>query len=214
MPIFRKDGQNILFVHIPKAGGSTVERVFGTSGYQVLYRDPKTGPKSVNRLRRCSPQHMHAEMLEQNFRIKAFDLIFMVTREPLARFRSEYGMRNSDQLHNGTETDVDRWADKAFQKYLADSFVFDNHLRPQSEFHLEKSKVYRLEDGLDALVGDLNSRYRLGLDTDIPRVMDRQSASGSSSSDVKLSAGLQTRLQDFYHDDFTRFGYPLPADSR
>ncbi|WP_026820802.1 sulfotransferase family 2 domain-containing protein [Arthrobacter castelli] len=214
MPIFRKDGQNILFVHVPKAGGSTVERVFGNSGYQVLYRDPKTGPKSVNRLRRCSPQHMHAEMLDRNFRLNAFDLILMVTREPLARFRSEYGMRNADRLQHGTAADVDQWADKAFKKYLADSFVFDNHLRPQSEFKLEKSDVYRLEDGLDTLVADLNSRYGLGLDPNIPRVMDRKSASGSSSSDVEISDQLQTRLIDFYHDDFTRFGYPLPEDNR
>lgn len=209
MPIFRKDGRNVLFIHVPKAGGSTVERVFGTSGYQVLYRDPKTGPNSVNRLRRCSPQHMHAEMLTKNFRLAAFDLIFMVTRDPMARFRSEYGMRNSTSLQNGTVEDVDQWADKAFRRYLSDQFVFDNHIRPQSEFHIGKCHVYRLEDGLDHLVRELNSRFGFGLDEHIPRVMDRRSASGSASSDVQLSPALQHRLQDFYREDFTRFGYPL-----
>lgn len=209
MPVFRKDGRNILFVHVPKAGGSSIEQIFGMSGYQVLFRDPKTGPTSVNNLRSCSPQHMHAQMLIDNFRVEKFDLIFMVTREPLARFKSEYGMRESEKLEHHTPVDVERWARRAFDRYRKDAFFLDNHLRPQSEFQLHGSLIYRLEDGLDRVVENLNARFALGLRPAIPKVMDRKATSGTYSKNVQISPALERRIKEFYHQDFTTFGYPL-----
>ena len=84
MPVFRQDGRAVLFVHVPKAGGSTLERLFAKSGWTTGYRDPKGGVGSMNSVRRCSPQHMHRPMLEQVFRLDRFDAVFMTVREPLA----------------------------------------------------------------------------------------------------------------------------------
>jgi hypothetical protein len=209
VPIFRKDGKNILFIHVPKTGGSTIETMFRNSGYHTLYRDPKTGPESVNKLRKCSPQHMHADMLEQTFNLEEFDAIFMITRDPVARFRSEYGMRNAAGLQQHTEADVERWADTVFRKYAANRYVLDNHLRPQRDFYIDGCRVYRLEDGLDRIVEDVNARFGLSLEGSVPKVMDRHSSSGVSSRDIKVSADLERRIKAFYYEDFSRFGYPL-----
>jgi hypothetical protein len=207
MPVFRKDGKNVLFIHIPKTGGSTIERVFANSGYHTLYRDPKTGHGSVNRLRKCSPQHLHAQMLEQIFNLTEFDAIFMITRDPIARFRSEYGMRNPQGLREHTEADVERWADGVFRQYAGNSYVLDNHLRPQKDFYIDGCRVYRLEDGLGHIVRDVNARFDLALEGDIPKIMDRHTASGFSSSDIKVSPDLERRIKAFYYEDFNRFGY-------
>ena len=75
MPVFRRDERAVLFVHVPKAGGSSLERLFAKSGWTTGYRDPKGGVGSMNSVRRCSPQHMHRPMLEQVFRLERFDRI-------------------------------------------------------------------------------------------------------------------------------------------
>lgn len=209
MPIFRKDGRNILFVHVPKTGGSTIEKVFRESGYQTLYLDGKVGPASVNHVRRCTPQHMHADMLEMNFRLGNFDEIFMMVRDPLARFKSEYIWRNRKDLKVVDAESVNSWGAKAFKQYARDNFVFDNHLRRQVEFHLPNSSVYRFEDGMRGVVDDLNARLDLGLNPDIPKLKDGKQQTGFSSSDVIVSPGMETKVKEIYGEDYTSFGYPL-----
>ncbi|MGH3444335.1 MAG: sulfotransferase family 2 domain-containing protein [Nocardioidaceae bacterium] len=206
MPIYRRDDMNVLFVHVPKTAGTTIERVFRHSGFKEHYRDSKVGPGTVNRLRLCSPQHMHAELLRNLFHLDRFDVTFMVVRDPIARFRSEFAMRHKADVPL-KEARVERWADKVFGAYSRNRFALDNHLRPQSEFCLPAAQVFRIEDGLDAAVTHLNDHFGLGLPTELPRVMDREKGSGVPSRSVPISAGLDARLRAFYSADFARFGY-------
>lgn len=210
MPIFRRDGKSILFSHVPKAGGSSMEKLFADAGYTTLYRDTKEGPGTVNRLRRCSPQHMHADMLQQLFRIDRFDFIFMITREPFARFRSEYAMRNRKNLKVDAGS-VETWAERLLREYAHNPFVLDNHLRPQCEFYLPGCTVYRLEDGMASIVADLNERIDAGLPDAIPRVLDRATSNGISSNDVTLTDRLQSRLEILYREDYALFNYQPPS---
>lgn len=198
---------NILFIHIPKTGGSTIERVFKSSGYQVMYLDGKMGKNSVNHLRRCTPQHMHAAMLEQNFRLKNFDLVFMLVRDPLSRFKSEYIWRNRKKFTGVKPSSVQRWGEKSLDSYTRDSFIYDNHLRPQSEFYTEGADVYRFEEGLDNVLSRLGSSRQLSLNTDIPRLKEAKAHTGYSSSDVSVTPKLEKRIKDFYHKDYEMFGY-------
>ncbi|MEQ6896917.1 sulfotransferase family 2 domain-containing protein [Microbacterium sp. KR10-403] len=207
MPVFRKNGKNILFIHVPKCGGSSVEYSFRDSGYRVEYRDPKLGRKSLNHLRTCSPQHMHAEMLRQTLRVERFELVFMIVREPIARFRSEYVyLHRKHEAVSRKAADVSAWARKEFRAYEKDPFVLDNHLRPQSEFWMPEAVVYRLEDGFDAMLDDLNTRFHVGV-TAAERALHSEKEVGFPSSEVELSDDLTQHLRGFYHDDFERFGY-------
>lgn len=209
MPIFRRDGQSILFVHVPKTGGTSIERLFAASGYETLYRDSVTGQGSVNRLRKCSPQHMHAEMLDRIFNLGSFDFVFMLVREPLARFRSEYSMRVKDvQRGPGNVTE---WAERVFHKYRQNNFFLDNHIRPQADFYVPGCVVYRLESGLEEIVRDINSRLISPLVDETPRALDSKKMRGVSSSQVPLAPSLVDRLRTFYVGDYHKFGYPLEA---
>ncbi len=206
MPVFRRDGKKVLFVHVPKTGGSSVERLFAASGWKATYLDRKVGPDTMNWLRRCSPQHMHAEMLKLLFNLDRFDLVFMTVRDPLARFRSEYGMRHRDDLRTDSHL-VDAWASQTFAKYEVNPFLLDNHLRPQSEFLLPGAEVYRLEDGLGRMSEDLQNRFGIHLDAEVPHHMSRAEQSGVSSGQVELSPETEKHLREFYRDDFEQFGY-------
>lgn len=206
MPVFIREDKRVLFVHVPKTGGSSVERLFIASGWKARYLDRKVGVGTANWLRRCSPQHMHADMLNLLFRLDRFDLVFMTVRDPIARFRSEYSMRHRDDLRTDSGL-VDAWTDQAFAKYADNPFIHDNHLRPQSEFRVAGAEVYKLEDGLDRAVADLRQRFGLELDEEIPHHMSRAKQSGIPSEQVQISAETDKRLRDFYRDDFALFGY-------
>ena len=203
MPIFMKDQHRVLFVHVPKTGGTSVEQVFQRAGYRTFYKDGSAGRHTINAVRRNTPQHLHAAPLRELFTLSRFDVVFMLVREPLARFRSEYAMRMAEGGQTDAES-VGRWADDVLGQYAENPHVLDNHLRPQSEFYLPGSLVYRLEDGIAPVIRDLNQRLGLGLGPQAPRAM---AAKGIASDDVKVSPELRQRLHAMYHADFERFGY-------
>lgn len=206
MPVFAKGERTVLFVHVPKAGGSAVESLFTADGWKMTYRDGVMRKGGANWYRRCSPQHMHAAPLRETFRLERFDAIFMLVREPIARFRSEYVMRNAKGLRTDAAS-VDAWAEKQLHNFQRDPYILDNHLRPQVEFLLPGALVHRLEDGLDTLVESLNRLHALDLPLEVPRRRDSSEIAGVSSSEVEISPGLNLRLRALYAQDAHAFGY-------
>jgi hypothetical protein len=207
VPIFHKDEKNILFIHVPKAGGSSIETAFKNSGYSAQYLDGRVGRDTINHVRRCTPQHMHGAMLRQNFRLQRFDAIFMIVRDPVARFRSEYLWRNRDGEVDVSAAAVEKWGRDAFRGFAADSYIYDNHVRPQVDFMVDGTRVYRFEDGLEAAVADLNERFGLDVVTEVPRVRTGHGTTGFSSGDVQISDRLREEITQFYRRDYESYGY-------
>ena len=205
MPVMLKDGRSVLFVHVPKNGGSTVEKLFTSSGWDMRFRKTLRGNPEVFPLLQVSPQHFHGALLTEVFNLSRFDLVFMICRHPVSRFRSEFAMRHKhvDQVDAAT---VDEWADRFFSRYPPNHCAHDNHIRPQVDFLVPGAEVFRMEDGMESIVADLNARFDLGLTTTIPHRL-RSEYRGLPSSAVELSPALLAHLHDFYADDFERFGY-------
>jgi len=213
MPVFTQGERNVLFIHVPKTGGSAVEKHFVAAGWTMSYHDGRMSRGYPNHLRRCTPQHMHGALLKEIFRLRRFDAIFAVVRDPVARFRSEYVMRHKQELTTSADA-VEAWAEERFAKFSSNPYVHDNHIRPQVEFLVKGAHVYRLEDGLDTALADLNAQHGLDLPTEVARVRTSERTRGISSRDVEVSVSLEARLEEFYADDFRRFGYrdvPLPS---
>lgn len=205
MPTFKKDGRRLLFIHVPKAGGTSIERRLERAGWSMGFR--ATGATDDHfGLRRVSPQHYHGAILREVLRLGRFDVIFMLVREPLARFRSEYAHRNREPGLGGAET-VSAWADDVLARYERNPYVLDNHLRPQHEFLVPNTQVYRLEDGIETMLADLNERFDLGLPTRIGRRMDSNVEGRLGSGEVELTDDLVKRLQTMYAVDYETFGY-------
>jgi len=201
-----KDDRAVLFVHVPKAGGTTLERLFTDSGWTMRYRTTWRSNPEVFRLLRVSPQHYHGALLEELFKLDRFEHIFQVCRDPIHRFRSEFAMRNKTLTEADAST-VEAWADEQFGLYATNPYLLDNHLRPQVDFLVPGVEVYRLEDGMKEIVDDLNGRYDMGLSTQIRHRL-RSENHGLPSSAVEISDSLQAHLHEFYAADFERFGYP------
>lgn len=210
MPVYRREGRAVLFIHVPKTGGTSVERLFKAGGWEPSYLDTKAGAGSMNSLRRCSPQHMHGALLQSLLRLHRFDLIFTVVRDPLARFRSEYAWRSRklDDASARAEA-VDKWLQKALASYRENPYHLGNHLRPQHEFLVPGATVLRLEDGLAQGLKGLSDAHDLGLEGEPARFKNSE-AGPVKSRDVEVSAKTRSLLRRFYRRDFSTFGYPKP----
>ncbi|WP_175539718.1 sulfotransferase family 2 domain-containing protein [Nocardioides exalbidus] len=207
MPIFTRDGRSILFVHVPKTGGTSVERMFIRAGWDVgLRATPHTHP-AQSRLHRISPQHLHAPLLTELLRLGRFDAVFLVVRDPLLRFRSEYVMRNKRHEEAGRASHVEAWTDDVLDRLAANPSLLDNHLRPQHEFVLPQARVYRLEDGLEAAMADLRDHSGLHLPTEVPHTLDSGAGGGLSSRDVEVTDAVAARVRALYARDHEVFGY-------
>jgi Sulfotransferase family len=203
VPVFVHGEHRVLFVHVPKTGGSAVEDAFSDAGWDVHFLDRRARRHPVSQLRRCSPQHMHAALLDQVLRLDRMDAVLTVVRDPLARFRSEYLWRH----RRDPDLDplaVEAWGRRRLERYAVDPFVRDNHIRPQAEFLLPGARVHRYEDGLQTAVDDLGGVEGL---PPPPRVAPAPGEGAHRSADVPLTATLEALLRAFYREDFERFGY-------
>ena len=210
MPVYRKDGRSVLFVHVPKTGGTSVEHLFRANGWQQSFFDAKYGPGTRNALMWCGPQHLHGEPLQQLFRVERFDLVFTVVRDPVARFRSEYVWRHrkKDEVDLGGRA-VQQWFERVQKRYAKNPYLFDNHVRPQHEFLVPGTTVVRLEDGLSAAMRRLSREHDLGLEGG-PEQFKDSSTGPRRSADVEITRGTRRMIRRFYRGDFREFGYPKP----
>lgn len=214
MPIFVKDDSSVLFIHIPKTGGTSLGEGLIESGWKrSFYQSPGTEPDRFH-LVRVSQQHYHGRLLRTTLRVGLFDLRFCMVREPLARFRSEYAMRCQDPA-DGAEHVVEEWAEERFRRYATEPTLLDNHLRPQHEFLVPDTVVYRYEDGLEAAVADLRDGHGIEIGVPLKRRTSSQSRPDRlASRDVRISRRLEGRLREMYAGDFEQFGYATRKRSR
>lgn len=210
MPVLVTATKRILYLHVPKTGGTWVNELLRSYGSVTgaSFGDPGAGLP-------CTPQHFHARLVHHLYatdpRTAAhdFDYVFMTVRDPLARLKSEFRYRVPVdrrlrlQGRWGLPVRFSPWALRVLRAYPRDPFLFDNHLRPQHEFRTFGAEVFRMEDGLD--------RVREALD----RVTGLQGRASSEvrnpservKADLKVSARARAAITAMYREDFRSFGY-------
>lgn len=199
MPLYRHADKMVLFVHIPKTGGSTVEEVLNAAGAaQALKYHKRLG------FSRATPQHMTWDVLRHWVPRSFYDYSFAVVREPVARLVSEYRWRGA--LQEGPLPAFDVWVNQTFDSYPEYPQMLDNHIRPQAEFVAPHVQVFRLEDGLQAPV--TAGLHALGLGD---RELRIHHARRSAQDTLQVTLPTLQRVRTFYAKDFKAFGYALDA---
>lgn len=200
MTVFVRDGVFLYYSHVPKTGGTSVEHFFRDNSFRVLEKDP--GLKgTLNKHRFCSPQHAEAERVKRNFNIRKFDYIFATVRHPVDRVVSEYKYR----CKGGD--DINLWICSSLEEQMKNPYIFDNHLRPQWEFILPGSDVFRQEEGF----GDEWARkisLATGLSFSFPS--KKVNVTGSLGLKKELCKEALEMIVETYGLDFEFFGYERP----
>ena len=206
MPVFVKDNVAILYVHVPKTGGTSIETFFVENGfYNFFFGQNPEGADVIQRVRRCSPQHMQADLLRRMFRLREFKYIFMTVRNPYTRVMSEYTMR---KVALNEPRDFSAWFLHAAEQYARDEHAFDNHMRPQTHFLLKSAEVFKQEDGIGPAWIEQVER-KTGLAFANRNVGQHQHFTTDPHDPVTLDPTIRSRINELYKADFERFGYDM-----
>jgi hypothetical protein len=203
MPIFVRDKQAVLYIHVPRTGGSAIATFFRNNGFGLHYIDTD-GPASLNRWRRSSPQHMHAEQINATLRLGQFAYIFMTVRNPLDRLFSEYKLRNAKLP---TPETFPVWFDRMLHGHAQDPCFLDNHIRPQIDFRIPAAEVFHHEDGRPAMVEQITRKLGgAGLQVTAPDIVPENEAQAMTIPSTDIDR-VDMIAHAFYMRDYTAFGY-------
>jgi len=211
MPYFKN--HNLLFIHIPKTGGSNIENFF----FHYLKEKPTLLHLISNnlelRVNNHSLQHMTYSELYKNK--EYFDInfekarIITVVRNPYDRIISDlfwYKLITKNNSVHEIELEI--------KKYLENNLLYDNHKIPQYKFLINNeqsrminSKIIILkcetlnEDmkqlGFQQFISFCNHSTKKGFNKDYSQYLNKQS--------IKM-------INDYYIEDFVRFKYDMIHD--
>lgn len=230
MPLFHNGDDLVLFVHIPKCGGTAVENSFRNAGWEWGYlNEPK---KTGYDEKPCNPQHFHAEVIEELIMPSenCTDQITIV-RNPYTRLVSEFMWRTGANAHVKQHgyTDVffehlDNFTISHLKAYKVNetqyqlskkqftegkqSFVFDNHFRPQIHFITQAWNLYWFEEMDTRFWPEMNNKYGIespGLQNNtLDKNAERPTEHRNPSQEFK------DLFTEIYYEDCKAFGYELP----
>ena len=203
MPIFKSNGALVLFIHIPKTGGTSIERFFASKGVALAFWSRQLHADGGQGFP-CSPQHFHQPILEALFPETFFDKKVAVVRHPVTRMVSEYRHRMGIRIRKGFSViDFEGWLKQSFGKVEVDEYFKDNHFRPQVQFIDDHTTVFRLEDGLINPVRYIADALEMSVGEN-PKIPIKNSG---VKLDVAVSARASSLIEEVYSDDMQSFGY-------
>jgi hypothetical protein len=213
MPIVRINGQFHYFAHVPKCGGSAVEvymaRRFGPLALTEMNHNLLAPREMWNR---TTAQHMPVFTLHRLFPGDWFASSFAVVRHPLWRLYSAFFYARDVHKQLPLTTEFNAWFREAATWAAQDPFRLSGHFFPQHQLVPKGAQIFRLEDGLDAVVDHLDL---LAGNTDGLRSIASLNVGkwrGEETPPIPSEETL-TLLARVYAADFARFGYQPPTSA-
>jgi hypothetical protein len=205
MPYFYNDNINLLFIHIPKTGGSNFENYISYK-YNIPLNEKSLSTKRLNNI---SYQHLlYIDIIKNNnihldFNINFHNLIIITfVRNPYSKIISElffYGLIDS----SSTPEEVFIAMKNIF---LVNNNTFDNHNLPQYMFIIDENN--NVNDDLiiiktETLTDELKN---IGFDDFVYFVnnenINKDYSKYYNSDSIKL-------VNQYYEKDFMYFGYEM-----
>lgn len=140
MPLFTKDSRSIVFVHIPKTAGTSVESHFRANGWSMSFWSYARDEGRV-----ASDQHLLYSELAA--RIPGMDEMysFAIVRHPIKRLISEWRWQRWHQKR--FKDTLSEFVRRVADSLATDKVYWDNHWRPQSDFLAPGlDRICKLED--------------------------------------------------------------------
>ena len=213
MPIFRCRAKLVYYAHVPKCAGSAVNRYLAQRFGAIAFQDERFLLRpSAERWSRTSAQHIDRQSLERLFPEGFFDAAFTIVRHPVPRIVSVYNFQREVERSIAPDMAFSQWLETLPAQVAVDPCVFDNHARPMDDIVPQGSEVFRLEDGMDGLIGWLDA---LAGAADGPRAIapanQRSDRRPAGTEPVRPSADDLDVIESLYRRDFERFGYAIEA---
>jgi len=198
MPLFKNEsGKYVLYIHIPKAGGTSVKSL-------IKQKTEFIGTSSTSLDFPVTPQHFHRDLLTQVGYDTIAESSFTIVREPLERLISEYKYRKKNSKLIRLFLDFDSFVCFILMQYKKNSYVLDNHIRPQTEFFFVDTNVFKLEDGLPNILSLISSAH------DMNTIDTIRHENRSKDEQVCMNMVTFNKILHFYADDYKKLCYEKP----
>lgn len=232
MPIVSIGGGLVYFAHVPKAGGTSVEQYMEKRfGPLAFFDNQFTSWPEDTCWSKSSPQHLDRLGLSRLFPDGFFRAKFTVVRHPVSRLRSAYLFQRDGARCIPAQMSFWDWLNSLPQAQAQDPFYLDNHTRPMDDIVPQDCTVFKMEQGLDAVVDWLDLQAGLGADPGaavgaeaspetgpeadaqwrvIPvknNFKTRMAFQGRTSAPVTTTDADRALVGRLYAQDFDRFGY-------
>jgi len=199
MPIFKINNKRVLFIHIPKTGGTSIENWLSNFGEMQFYQP------GIPTFMKCTPQHLTLNDFNVLFGDGFFDLIFAVVRNPYHRLISEYLFRTADQLKTFKKrVDFSDWLMLNLKEAKTNKHHLDNHLRPQTDFIDAQMKIFKYENGLEEVIKYLKKELKIRTGKKLSKLNKSNGKKTMSWSVEALNSSNQ-----FFKNDFEQLKYPV-----
>jgi hypothetical protein len=207
MPLYQlrrgETEKTLLFIHVPKTGGTAIETYFRSIGLSGYFDPPTYMP--VRPYLKVPPAHYDYGVLTRLFNLDAL-YSFAVVRHPVRRMVSEYKWAIEKSTASGKLVGM-RFADYityAFEQYRRDENFAAGHLKPQIRFVGDKvSKIFKYEAGLESIIGHVLQDVGLKIERQVKLpVVNNTSGGKVVPTDREIEA-----ICAFYAEDLAAFGY-------
>ena len=203
MTIFIKQGVKILFIHIPKTGGTTFTEAMTDLGWEPSFC---IRGKSLNELShlKATPQHYHARLLKRIFNLDEFDLNLAILRNPFERTKSEFFWQNRK---TNQHPEPEAWFRAAKEDYRKNKYIYDNHIRPQKHFITPETEIFKLEEhGIISAISRCESLIKPQTRQDSEKQADLKLPSAGKAKregevEIKFEK-IKEEIIDFYQSDY------------
>lgn len=148
MPFFKDvddvKNNNILFIHIPKTGGTSIETYFmkksKSDSKELLISHIDTNFMNLGK----SPQHLEFKTIKENANSLNIDFnsltkIITVVRNPYTRIISEL-FWNKSINEKTSHQEVYNILLNIFKNFKDNENIYDNHIRPQYQYLMENQR--------------------------------------------------------------------------
>lgn len=201
MPINKKF--NLTYIHIPKTGGSTIDRIFNMNKPDCLYND--NGPLSngrsfiIDRVE-FAPQHFTWDIIKER-ETSFYDqsIKFSFVRNPYTRIISEYFWLK--KYKNFNPIDFENWV----VEFLSE--INNDHKLPQSKFIPEEinflGKTETFSDDINRFIDEYNLPFKYSGEKINKTIYNKDELV------EKLSSRSIELINEIYKDDFFRFDYKI-----
>jgi|APGre2960657404_1045060.scaffolds.fasta_scaffold18819_3 hypothetical protein len=223
---------NVIFIHIPKTGGTSVEKMLDMSRKNNFYTTNRKTEENIKDLifnnfseeerLICSAKNMQhftlielKKLLDSNFFNNAFK--FSIVRNPYHRLISEYFFALYIAQYNHLLTNI-REECPTFPLFVQTQLNlpklqriqrFDGHLETQNSFLLDENgtlnsidKIYKLETEMQDCLDFCRQRANIN-------IMNIHAREGNYDKNIAQYYDAETKdlVYNFYKQDFDLFGY-------